>query len=148
MKLILPRLSWMRIEEEAGAAFPRECCGLIEGWRQGDVFEAATHYPARNVAQGIGRFEIHPEDHFAALRRARTNGRAIIGCYHSHPNGSIDPSTTDQAGAGEEDFLWLIAALEQGDGPVGMAAFVYSAGGFVSIGLEGLFGADLVTSPE
>ena len=146
MKLILPRPVWTRIEAEARAAFPRECCGLIEGWRHGEIFEAATHHPARNIATANDRFEIHPADHFAALKSARALGRAIIGCYHSHPNGLPAPSATDRAGAGEEDFLWLVAALAHGEGPVALAAYAYRAGDFVSVDLDGPLRADLVTS--
>ena len=112
------------------------------------IAEALILHPARNSAPETDRFEIDPEDHFAALKAARDSGRVLIGCYHSHPNGSSKPSPTDQAGAAEEDFLWLIAALEDRDGPVALAAYVYSAGGFVSVDLAGPLGADLVTSSE
>jgi proteasome lid subunit RPN8/RPN11 len=151
MKLILPRGLRGRIEAEARNAFPRECCGLIEGLRRDDAAEAVALHTARNLADRGDRFEIHPEDHFAALKAARGNGRALIGCYHSHPNGSPVPSATDRAGAGEEDFLWLIAALAAPAGPAAIGAFAYSGAGFFSVdlesvGFEGPFGADLVTS--
>lgn len=148
MKLILPPPLRVRIERHARAAFPRECCGLIEGWWQEGVAEAASLHPARNIAQNKDRFEIHPEDHFAALKAARGQNRVLIGCYHSHPNGSPMPSGADREGAGEENFLWLIAALAKADAPVTLAAFSYSGGGFVAIGLAGPWGADLVTSSE
>lgn len=148
MKLILPPRLRARIEAEARAAFPRECCGLVEGVWHRDFAEAAALHVARNIAIGNNRFEINPEDHFAALRHARRKGGILIGCYHSHPNGAPTPSATDRDGAGEENFLWLIAALEHRDGPVGVAAFAYSAGGFVSVDFEGPLGADLVTSSE
>jgi len=137
MKLVLPPPLRARMEEEARVAFPRECCGLVEGRRHAGVATAAALHPARNIANGEDRFEIHPEDHFAALKIARANGRVLIGCYHSHPTGSAMPSVTDRDGAGEENFLWLIAALAKADGPVALAAFAYSGGGFVSIGFAG-----------
>jgi len=148
VKLILPRVLREQIEAEARGAFPRECCGLIAGRWRGDIADAQTLHPARNVAIGHDRFEIHPEDHFAAIRAARDQGHALIGCYHSHPNGVAAPSATDHAGAGEEGFFWLIAALTESGGPVSIAAFAYSAGGFVSVALAGPVGADLVTSSE
>jgi proteasome lid subunit RPN8/RPN11 len=77
---------------------------------------------------------LYPADLFRAPRAARGNGHAIVGCYHSHPGGRARPSAADAAGAGEENFLWLIAGEE------GLAAFVYSRGGFT--------GADWVTSSE
>jgi proteasome lid subunit RPN8/RPN11 len=148
MKLSLPRPLRERIAEAARAAFPRECCGLIEGWRQDGFVQAMALHPARNIADRCDRFEIHPEDHFAALRKARARGRAVVGCYHSHPNGSPFPSATDRDGAGEEDFLWLIAALAQVDGPVTLKAFGYRAADFFSVDWNGPAGADLVTSSE
>jgi proteasome lid subunit RPN8/RPN11 len=148
MKLALPQPLRARIQRHARAAFPRECCGLIEGNRCDGFVEAMALHVAANIADRDDQFEIRPEDHFAALRRARDNGRAIIGCYHSHPNGSLAPSEWDHAGAGEENFIWLIAALPRADGPVTLAAFAYCAGDFVVVDLEGPPGADLVTSSE
>jgi proteasome lid subunit RPN8/RPN11 len=146
MKLLLPADLRARIEGETREAFPRECCGLIEGTREGGEALAIALHPARNIAARADRFEIAPDDHFAALKAARENGRGLIGCYHSHPGGKAAPSTTDLAGAGEEDFLWLIASLSARDAPVMVAAFVYSAAGFFLADLSDAIGADLVTS--
>jgi proteasome lid subunit RPN8/RPN11 len=148
MKLALAREFWARIEMEARAAYPGECCGLIEGLRDGDTARVLALFPARNIAAGRDRFEIHPEDHFAALKTARAQDRAIIGCYHSHPGGAPRPSESDRAGAGEEDFLWLIAALSGADAPAMFGAFVYRTGGFAPLETGGMDGADLVTSSE
>jgi proteasome lid subunit RPN8/RPN11 len=122
----LPAALAGQIRDEAAAAYPNECCGLIEGLRDGGRFHAMTLYPARNLAGESDRFDIDPRDHLAAARTARANGRSIIGCYHSHPGGRTEPSARDLAGAAEENFLWLIAAGEE------LAAFVYSCAGFVS----------------
>jgi proteasome lid subunit RPN8/RPN11 len=148
MKLTLPRVLQARIEAEARAAYPAECCGLVEGLADGQMAQALTLHPTRNIAPLRDRFEIHPEDHFAALRTARANGHAIIGCYHSHPDGIAQPSETDRAGGGEENFIWLIAGLAQVDGPVTLAAFAYSAARFLPVDLSSPVGADFVTSSE
>jgi proteasome lid subunit RPN8/RPN11 len=94
-----------QIAREARAAFPRECCGLIEG----RALRIAALHPARNISKDDDCFEIDPADHFRALRATRSNGRTIIGCYHSHPNGRAEPSARD--GDGEDGFLWLIATV-------------------------------------
>ena len=146
MTLLLPADLRARIEQAARAAFPRECCGLIEGVREEKMVRAFALHPARNIAACADRFEIDPADHFSALKIARANGRALIGCYHSHPNGRAAPSASDQAGAGEEDFLWLIAALAAADAPVALAAFIYSAAAFLPVELIDAVGADFVTS--
>jgi desampylase len=146
MKLILPSELRARIEQESRAAFPRECCGLIEGESAGQTVTALVLHPARNVASARDRFEIDPTDHFAALKTARANGRALIGCYHSHPGGQAVPSATDLTGAGEEHCLWLVAALGSADGPLTLAGFVYSAASFFPVEVIAALGADLVTS--
>jgi len=132
MRLHLPEGLKARIAFEARAALPGECCGLLLGRRDGEEAVAAALHPARNLATRADRFEIAPEDHFAAVKRARAEGLIVIGCYHSHPHGAAAPSAADLAGASEEGFLWLIAT------PDAMAAFIYSRGRFE--------GADLVTS--
>jgi proteasome lid subunit RPN8/RPN11 len=155
--LVLPAALRARIADEARAALPGECCGLIEGRRDGvgRVVAAAVH-PARNIGGGDDRFEIDPADHIRILRAARARGMEIVGCYHSHPNGRAEPSSRDLVGAVEVGFVWLIAALERprnrgdangsdriagnamGDGAaageaVTLAAFAFVGGGFVPV---------------
>lgn len=130
IRVTLPDDLRTRILDEAGAAFPGECCGLVEGIRGDGAFQVAALHSARNLAAMSDRFEIAPEDHIRAFKAARASGRALIGCYHSHPNGRTEPSAIDKEGAGEENFLWLIAA----GGTLG--AFVYLRGEFCAAGLE------------
>lgn len=106
------------------AAYPNECCGLLEGEREGDIFHVHALHLARNLAARSDRFEIDPAGHIAAQKTARANGRAIIGCYHSHPDGAAEPSQTDAAGAAQDDFLWIIVAGGE------LGCFVYRDGGF------------------
>jgi proteasome lid subunit RPN8/RPN11 len=142
LTLILPGALRAQIEREAKAVFPGECCGLIEGLRTADTFEAERLHPARNLAQALGRFEIAPEDHFAALKAARGRGRRLIGCYHSHPGGAAKPSPDDAKGAGEQGFVWVIAATQ--GAAFELAAFVYRGPCFEPLRLA--IGADCVTS--
>lgn len=132
--LLLPSSLKEQIEAEARAAFPRECCGLIEGVRSGERIEAVTLHPAPNLAEAADRFEIDPAAQFAALRGARANGREIVGCYHSHPNGAAEPSAHDLAGAAEDGFVWVIAGA---GGEVRLAAFLYDAGRFSPLEISG-----------
>jgi proteasome lid subunit RPN8/RPN11 len=108
----------------ARTAHPRECCGLVVGIRDGQLACVTALYPARNLCADAARFEIDPADHIAAQKAARACGHGVIGCYHSHPHGLAEPSATDLAGAGEDKFLWLIAADET------VVAFVYFGGTF------------------
>ena len=132
--LLLSNAQRARIEAEARAAFPRECCGLLEGVREGDTIRILALHPARNLSSESDRFEIDPADHFAALHAARADGHTIVGCYHSHPNGKCEPSTRDGEGAWEEGFVWLIAATR--DGAVSLAAFVRKASAWQKLAMR------------
>ena len=120
---ILPHTLRAQLAAEARAAFPRECCGLIEGTYEGERVHAGVLHPTANFSAAPDSFEIDPSAHIRLLRMLRGTGRTIVGCYHSHPNGRSEPSERDRAGGGEEGFVWLIAALDDGAGPVELAAF-------------------------
>lgn len=132
MKVALPADLRIAILAAARAAYPAECCGLLEGMRDGDLARINALHPARNLSHNPNRFDINPADHIAAQKAARANGHAVVGCYHSHPGGRAEPSATDLAGANEDNFLWLIVSGDT------LNAFVYFRGAFT--------GADCVTS--
>ena len=108
MKCRISRLLLDRFAAEA-AADPREICGLLlgSGFAVGGAIGDALALP--NVAPEPARgFAIAPPDQFAAARYARAAGLAVIGCYHSHPSGSLAPSAADAAQAAQDGFYWLI----------------------------------------
>ena len=93
-----------RLLSEAAVDPAREVCGLLFG--DGDRIESAEWTP--NVADDPDRaFEIEPAALFMAIRLERQGGPRLIGHYHSHPNGSPEPSPRDLAAA-EPGKLWLI----------------------------------------
>lgn len=68
---------------------------------------------ARNIAaEPERRFEIDPAHLFDAHRRARSGPLALVGCWHSHPDGSPIPSRLDAEGVADRAWLWLIATRE------------------------------------
>ncbi|MGD9902287.1 MAG: M67 family metallopeptidase [Vicinamibacterales bacterium] len=90
----------------AAADAPREACGLLIG--AGSEVHRAVR--ARNVARGPARYRVAAEDHFAAIRAARSEGLDVVGGYHSHPATAAEPSATDRATA-FADFVFVIATL-------------------------------------
>lgn len=132
----LPAAFREQLNTEAANAFPRECCGLVEGVRDGSTARATALHAMPNVAAEPDRFEIDPATHVALLRRLRGTERAIIGCYHSHPNGRPEPSPRDVEGAVEQGFLWLIAAIESAAAKPRIAAFVQTASGFAPVRIQ------------
>ena len=111
-----------RIVAEARAAFPNECCGLIEAERTGDAIRVLALHPTANLADDPAcGFEIDPAVHIRLRCELRGTGRSVVGCYHAHPNGRATPSERDRAGGCEPGFVWIVAAV-MGD-EVTLAAF-------------------------
>ncbi len=144
--ILRPKLR-AQFEREARAAFPRECCGLLEGRRDGDGTRIEALHPARNLSPAPDAFEIVPADHFAAQRAARSAGRDIVGCYHSHPDGRAEPSPRDRAGAAEAGFVWLIAAPDAAAG-VALAAYVFDGEAFMPATLSPSASLDPARNPR
>lgn len=119
-----------QLRDEALRAFPRECCGLVEGTRDGMTIRVLALHATPNIAKESDRFEIDPAVHIALLRNLRGTGREIIGCYHSHPNGRAELSERDRESAIEPGFLWLITAIDAEKRTASVTAFVCSAQGF------------------
>jgi proteasome lid subunit RPN8/RPN11 len=93
----------------ANASPAREVCGLLFGSRE----RISGTQACRNVAENpADSFEIDPQALIAAHRAVRGGGPEIVGCYHSHPNGSATPSARD-AVAAEEGAIWVIAAGDE-----------------------------------
>lgn len=98
----------------AEAAFPREACALLVGDHSLRVTEIV---PAANVSTDPEReFELDPAVHIAVLRRLRDEGgtNAVIGHWHSHPNGRDEPSAKDAAMVSDPGLVWLITAVHDG----------------------------------
>jgi len=107
MVVTIARTAYDKIFEHAGASMAEEVCGVLLG--HGLHIEEAL--PAANIANDRTRhFEIDPTVLLRAHRMARAQGRAVIGHYHSHPNGIARPSPHDAAGAFQPGLLWLIVA--------------------------------------
>jgi proteasome lid subunit RPN8/RPN11 len=101
------------IVAHARAQAPLECCGLLIG--SGELVDEC--HPTRNLRESAVRFEIDPAGHFAAIRKARSSNRTIVGAYHSHPASPAVPSETDIREANDSTLLHLIVSLA-GDEPV------------------------------
>lgn len=128
-----------RIADQAEAAYPGEACGLLLGFHRtcGDI-EVIRVAESENMASPgrNDRFEVDPELRLSLMREVRGTGCAIVGHYHSHPNGLAQPSATDLAMAYEPELVWLITAVIGGQA-VQSTAHLLSPGGtqFDDIGL-------------
>ncbi len=124
-----------RLLGAAQTCFPKECCGLIEGTRDQDGWHVVQLHEMPNIADEPARhFLIDPQPQISLLRRLRGTDRAVIGCFHSHPQGRAEPSATDLKSAVEGEFVWLIA----GGGPddFTFAAYLFSSGSFTKLPIQ------------
>lgn len=123
-----------RLEEEARKALPRECCGLLLGLEATDGWQVTELVTSPNVAPADrrDRFEIDPGVLIGVQKRLRAEGAAMIGIYHSHPNGRATPSETDLAQAWQTGKIWLIAAIA-GKGEVSVRAFLRTDTAFAPV---------------
>ncbi len=105
------------IERAAEEAYPEEACGLLVGRSApGEAYRVSTVEASANVAEPprTRRFEVDPKLRLRLERELRENPDSVIGVYHSHPDGSAEPSETDIAMIFEPDMVWLITAVADG----------------------------------
>lgn len=103
----------------ARASHPEEACGLLLGHRDRGLWRVEAASVAANVAADPRRrFEVDPRHLFAAQRTARAGGPAIVGVWHSHPDGPVRPSAADRAGITDPAWVWIIVS------PPDVAAYV------------------------
>ncbi len=82
----------------AAAEFPRESCGVVV------VVRGKQRYiPCRNIAEGGGDFDIHPDD----LNDAEGVGE-VTHIVHSHPNMPALPTEADLVGCEDSELPWII----------------------------------------
>lgn len=101
----------------AEAAFPAEACGLILGRGKGQLVRVTKVVPAGNLlATSDDRFELDPAVRIAVEKDLRDSGAKdrIVGHFHSHTDGTADPSATDRAMAFEPELAWVIVGVLDG----------------------------------
>lgn len=107
------------IEASAECAYPREACGLLLGREErtagGRHVVVTAVVASANVADDpTRRFEVDPSIRLRVERNRAAGGDALVGLYHSHPDGEPRPSAQDLASVWEPDLAWLITTVERG----------------------------------
>ena len=136
--IVFPAAELARLRAACAAAYPDEACGLLVGRIDGAAYRVSRLEPSRNLAADRRHaFEIDPRLRLAQQRALRGSGEAIVGLYHSHPDGSDRPSATDLENAWEPELVWVIAAVAGGRvGAVSAHLLDQTAGRFRRIGLQ------------
>lgn len=101
-----------QMEAHARQEYPRECCGVLVGRKDGDK-EVLEVHPSRNLRRGAYEYEIEPKKLLEAFRRADKKSLEVIGFYHSHPNIAPYPSQIDSSTAWV-GFSYVIVSISLG----------------------------------
>jgi proteasome lid subunit RPN8/RPN11 len=105
------------IRHEGEKAYPNECCGVLLGALLDDNSRRVENIlpidNKREEAEQYHRFEIQSEDYMRAEKIARSQGRDVLGFYHSHPDHPAKPSGFDQDHA-LPFYSYIIVAVEKG----------------------------------
>lgn len=100
------------ITAAALSSYPKEACGLLIGSTDDSGWHVTAAVPGANVhPEPHHRFEVDPKLVFEWMRKLRGGTEALIGHFHSHPDGPAEPSPTDRDSAFDRNALWLIAAV-------------------------------------
>ncbi len=120
---------WRVMVEHAQQTYPTECCGAMLGQSvresqsgdgaaiqpAGEVRQILKAIPLQNVYEGAqeDRYEIRPMDLLRVEREARSEGLALLGIYHSHPDCGAYFSSTDLENSCPW-YLFLVISVQQG----------------------------------
>ena len=104
-----------KIKLHAMEAWPEECCGVLLGSENGATRRVCDVVPLTNAREENRgrRFLVTPEEYRSAERRAKEEGVAVLGFYHSHPDHPAQPSAFDLEHA-MPWFSYVIASVERG----------------------------------
>lgn len=95
--LVLPANCRGEIEELVCKGYPYETCGVMLGCADGakNIVSRVLQLANTNTERANDRFEMDPDEMFAAQEDARSAGEEVIGIWHSHPDHPARPSQTD-----------------------------------------------------
>src|SRR5262249_8896906 len=90
--LIMPSELCRQMFSHAKAAQPQEAVGLLGGTPDG---RARCVLQLPNLATSDKQFIADPFAQFCALQRLKSEQLELLGIYHSHPGGGVEPSRED-----------------------------------------------------
>jgi proteasome lid subunit RPN8/RPN11 len=101
--------------------FPYECCGVLVGRVEADEKIVSEVCKTTNVVAGEREdwFNIEPKELMTIFQRVAEEEKDILGFYHSHPNGSPNPSRSDLEHVSWSFYSYVIVGLDnKGEGEV------------------------------
>ncbi|MBS7249709.1 MAG: M67 family metallopeptidase [Candidatus Freyarchaeota archaeon] len=106
-KIILNNDHIKMMLEETRKTYPKEACGVILGLFEGDTAKAQEVVFTKNVAESSVSFAIDVEELYRILVRAESEGKDMVGIFHSHPT-IAKPSSADKPFMELNPVVWVI----------------------------------------
>lgn len=112
-----------KLVAQCRARLPYESCGVLYGSKAGGFVRAEGFALVRNASPDPERsFRFDPGEWVRLYYDAQKNQRAIVGFFHSHPQGPSHPSRLDGEDWEGSGTLWIVD-LSDGVGKL----YVYAA---------------------
>lgn len=108
---------------------PNECCGLLLGRAR---IERAV--PMRSDPPSPDAYYMDPEQQIAVFAAMEARGEQLLGIYHSHPAGPVEPSGMDLLLAFHPEALYVIISLEDAERPE-IGAYLLEGGQFKRVNI-------------
>ena len=95
--LKIPRRVLDEVRSSVALSYPDEGCGLLVGRRAGDISYVEYMAATKNVYEGPRRtrYSIDPIEYLRIEEKALSEGREVVGIFHSHPDAPASPSQYD-----------------------------------------------------
>jgi proteasome lid subunit RPN8/RPN11 len=115
-KLVLTEAQIAQIGREGSAAYPNESCGAIigverDGRRVVERLEAMAN--SFDEVEKFHRFKLNPLDLARIEKLAGSEGKLVLGLYHSHPDHPARPSEYDRTHAWPF-YSYVIVSIQKG----------------------------------
>ena len=109
--IVIKKQQYKDIMDHSLRAIPNEACGLLSGREENGVKYVEKVYLLTNVDNSPEHFSMDPKEQFAAVKDMRSNGRVMLGNFHSHPASPSRPSEEDKRLAFDSEASYLIMSL-------------------------------------
>jgi len=93
---------------------PYETCGIVLGHCRDDRLHIDGFTVIRNMAiRPEHSFSFEPAEWVRAWYEAERSGKSVVGVFHSHPDGTIDPSAADGDGRLNWGTYWIVGLSDE-----------------------------------
>jgi proteasome lid subunit RPN8/RPN11 len=114
-KMIRLKKQFFKIfKDHAQELYPYECCGVLVGKLEGEGKIVSEVCQTTNVVAGERKdwFNIEPKELMKIFQRVAEEEKEVLGFYHSHPNGSPNPSQSDLEHVSWSFYSYVIVSLD------------------------------------